>query len=87
MRCKSHAVFAAIVAIGIGPSELTFAGEECQTTSPVTSIESWEASVVKPSRTQIRREVVDARTRMVRSASDLDRLGQAMESGTPLVLS
>ena len=87
MRCKSHAVFAAIVAIGIGPSELTFAGEECQTTSPVTSIESWEASVVKPSRTQIRREVVDARTRMVRSVSDLDRLGQAMESGTPLVLS
>ncbi|MHC4809012.1 MAG: hypothetical protein ACYTEV_01430 [Planctomycetota bacterium] len=42
---------------------------------------------MKPSRTQIRREVVDARTRMVRSASDLDRLGQAMESGTPLVLS
>jgi hypothetical protein len=86
MRIKYQAVFAAIVAIGIGPSELSFAGEEFQTTSPVTSIQSWEASVVKPSRTQIRREVVDARTRMVRSESDLDRLGQAMESGTPLVL-
>jgi hypothetical protein len=87
MRIKAQAVVAAIVAIGIGPAELSFAGQDVAS-APEVSAEVFEASAVavQRSRTQLRRTLIDSRTRLVRHAADFDRLDRAMATGSSLVV-
>lgn len=85
MRIKAQAVVATIVAIGIGPAELSFAGQDVAS-APEVSVEVFEASAGKRSHTQLRRTLLDARTRMVRHSADFDRLDRVMATGYSLVV-
>ena len=102
MRMKAQAVVAAFVAIGIGPAELSFGGQDvarpvvAPAPAPAGSaVEAMHVSAasgfsVLRSRTEVRRTLVDHRTRIVREWSELDRLDavdHALATGTRLAVS
>ncbi len=103
MRYKAQAVIAAVVAIGIGPAELSFAGGDVarpagepasQVSGPTgevaTPAVAWAGFSVLRSRTEVRRSFTSHRTRIVREWDGLDRLDpvdRALATGTRLAVS